>query len=258
MRVDRSRYLLEFSDDFTGAELDRSKWIPHYLPQWSSRDLSAARYRIADGRLTLLIEEDQPAWAPELNGGLRVSNLQTGVFAGPVGSAIGQHQFAPGLRVSESQPEQRLFTPHFGLIEARIAATSDPRSMVALWMIGFEDEPEHSAEICVFEIFGSELTPDAAIVGMGVHPFGDPGIRDDFRKVPVALDAREFHTYGAEWMPHEVRFFIDDELVTSVEQSPNYPMQLMLNIYEFEGEPSGAYPKAFQVDWVRGYRPIAD
>ncbi|WP_167044182.1 glycoside hydrolase family 16 protein [Salinibacterium sp. ZJ454] len=256
MRVDRSRYLLEFSDDFTGAELDRSKWIRHYLPQWSSRALSAARSRIADGRLALLIEEDQPAWAPELNGGLRVSNLQTGVFAGPVGSTVGQHQFAPGLRVRESQLEQRLFTPHFGLIEARIAATSDPRSMVALWMIGFEDEPTHSAEICIFEIFGSELTADAAIVGMGVHPFGDPGIRDDFRKVPVAVDAREFHTYSAEWLPDEVRFFIDDELVTSVDQSPNYPMQLMLNIYEFEGEPSGPYPKRFDVDWVRGYRPM--
>ena len=27
---------LEFEDDFGGDELDLDKWIPYYLPQWSS------------------------------------------------------------------------------------------------------------------------------------------------------------------------------------------------------------------------------
>jgi hypothetical protein len=31
-------------------------------------------------------------------------------------------------------------------------------------------------------------------------------------------------------------------------------MQLMLNVYEFEGAPPSPYPKKFFVDWVRGYR----
>ena len=30
-------------------------------------------------------------------------------------------------------------------------------------------------------------------------------------------------------------------------------MQLMLDVYEFEGQPP-SYPKRFLVDWVRGYR----
>ena len=45
--------------------------------------------------------------------------------------------------------------------------------MVALWMIGYEDPPERSAEICVCEIFGREVGVDHALVGMGVHPLGD-------------------------------------------------------------------------------------
>jgi len=48
--------------------------------------------------------------------------------------------------------------------------------------------------------------------------------------------------------------------VKTVDQSPHYPMQLMLGIYEFppeEGREMGtsSYPKAFVVDYVRGYRP---
>lgn len=255
MRLDRSGYELEFVDDFDGTELDRTKWIPHYLPQWASRERTAAHYSISDGMLRLRIDADQKPWSPELNGPLRVSNLQTGVFSGPVGSTIGQHQFTPGLIVTEMQAEQRLYTPHFGIIEARVAAIADPASMVALWMIGVEDDPQRSAEICIFEIFGTDVGSSETVVGMGVHPFGDPTIRDEFLKVPVPIDAREFHTYSVEWTPTGVTFFVDEEFVASVAQSPDYPMQLMLNIYEFEAGADDAYPKQFLVDWVGGYRP---
>jgi hypothetical protein len=191
---------------------------------------------------------------------VRVSSLQTGVFAGPLGSAVGQHRFHPGARVTEEQRSRRLYTPRYGLIELRAKALDDPHCMVALWMIGYEDEPERSAEICICEIFGRDVGPDSARVGMGVHPFGDPAIADDFAAEPVAIDAREFHVYGAEWRPGGVTFSVDGRPVKEVAQSPDYPMQLMLGIYELPAEPpaerrAGDYPKAFVVDYVRGYRP---
>jgi hypothetical protein len=250
--LDRSQYVLEFSDTFEGPDLDRTKWIPSYLPQWSNT--ARAGYHLDSGMLALMIEEDQPPWSPEHNGGLRVSNLQTGVFSGPPGSNIGQHKFTKGLRVSEAQNEQRLYTPHYGLIEARVAAIADPACMVALWMIGFEDAPDRSAEICVFEIFGSDVGSDAAITGLGIHPFGDPLLHDEFLKIQLAADVTDFHTYSADWTPDCVNFYFDDQFVAKVEQSPDYPMQLMLNVYEFEGQPASPYPKRFLVDWVRGYR----
>jgi hypothetical protein len=256
MRLDRSGYELDFLDDFERDELDLSRWLPAYLPQWSSRFLSAARYEQRDGRLRLLIESDQPPWSPEHNGGLRVSNLQTGVFSGPVGSDIGQHHFTSGLRVSEAQKEQRLYTPLYGIIEARVAATADPDCMVALWMIGFEDQPNRSAEICIFEIFGREMTAETAVVGVGLHPFGDERIRDHFEKIPMAIDANEFHTYSVEWRPGEVIFFVDDEMISAMDQSPDYPMQLMLNIYQFETSAPEGPTRAFEIDWVRGFRPL--
>ena len=50
-------------------------------------------------------------------------------------------------------------------------------------------------------------------------------------------------------------FSVDGEHVKTVGQSPAYPLQLMLDIYEFPGEGGGAYPKELVVDYVRGYRP---
>ncbi|WP_440082121.1 glycoside hydrolase family 16 protein [Streptosporangium sp. LJ11] len=255
-------YELEFEDTFEADRLDEDRWVPRYLPQWSDRAASAARYELDGGRLHLLIEEDQPPWSPELEGPLRVSSLQTGVFAGPVGSTIGQHGRGSRAVVREAQRNVRLYTPRYGLIEMRAKAIDDPGCMVALWMIGYEDEPERSAEICVCEIFGRDVGPDSVKVGMGLHPFGDPEITDDFTVETLPIDAREFHVYAAEWTSEHVAFFVDGRRVRTVHQSPGYPMQLMLNIYEFP-EPDGsprpghAYPKRFTVDYVRGYRPVA-
>jgi hypothetical protein len=253
-------YELEFEDTFEGDALDQARWLPYYLPQWSSREASAARYRLGGGLLRLLIEADQPPWCPEFDGQTRVSSLQTGVFSGPVGSPIGQSRFRPGLLVREAQDNARLYTPQYGLFELRARAIDDPACMVALWMIGYEDEPDRSAEICICEIFGRNLTPNRAGVGMGLHPFGDPRIHDEFSVEDLAIDARELHTYAAEWTPGYVAFFVDDRLVKRVEQSPGYPMQFMLGIYEFPDDaqapaPPRPYPKAFVVDYFRGYRP---
>ncbi len=73
----------------------------------------------------------------------------------------------------------------------------------------------------------------------------------------VPIDAREFHLYAAEWTPDRLVFFVDGDSVKTVAQSPAYPMQLMLGIYDVpggSGERPPAYPKQFVVDAVRGYR----
>jgi hypothetical protein len=255
-------YELAFEDSFDEATLDQTRWLPHYLPQWSSREASAARYRLGDGALRLIIEADQPPWCPEFDGQTKVSSLQTGVFAGPVGSTVGQSRFNPDLVVRQAQDDSRLYTPQYGLFELRAKAIEDPRCMVALWMIGYEDEPDRSAEICICEIFGRDVGAGRAGVGMGLHPFGDPRIRDEFSVEDLAIDIRDFHLYAAEWTPEYVAFFVDHRLVKLVEQSPAYPMQFMLGLYEFPDdgqapEPAHPYPKQFVVDYFRGYRPTA-
>ena len=52
--IDRSAYELVFADDFDGPELDETRWVPHYLPQWTTPDRSAARYELHPGFVRLL------------------------------------------------------------------------------------------------------------------------------------------------------------------------------------------------------------
>ena len=243
---------LAFSDGFDRGALDPGRWLAAYLPQWSSRARAAPRYAFENGRLVLVIEADQTPWCPRWDGLTRVSSIQTGVFAGPLGSSIGQSRFRPDLVVSEEQASARLFTPRYGRIEMRATANPDPDVMVALWMIGFEDEPQRSGEICVAEIFGRDVGPGSVRVGMGIHPFGDPDLVDDFEQVELPIDATEPHTYAADWTPSGVDFLVDNRRVKHTDQSPDYPMQLMLGIYEFAPSPDG-YPKRFVVDHVLGY-----
>jgi hypothetical protein len=254
----RMRYDLEFEDAFEGDELDDTRWLPYYLPHWSSRNRSAARYEVGGGTLRLLIEDDQEPWCPEFDDSVRVSSLQTGAFAGPVGSAIGQHRFHAEAVIREAQPNVRLYTPLYARVELRARASDAPHTMVALWLIGYEDEPDRSAEICICEIFGRDVGAGRALVGMGVHPFGDPRITDDFSKVTISMDARDFHVYAADWTPDGITFSVDSDVIKTVDQSPSYPMQLMLGVYEFpparHDDDRGQYPKEFVVDYVRGYR----
>jgi hypothetical protein len=255
--LDRSRYELEFDENFDAPALDRAKWLPHYLPHWVGREASEARYTVDDGVLSLRIDADQPVWHPEVASGMRVSNLQTGHFAGPVGGTVGQHRTDERLTVREQVPPAALYTPRHGLVEARVRALADPACMAALWLIGVEHRPEDSAEICVLEIFGTDVGPDSAQVGVGVKAHGDPRVRTEFGRVRLEGDATAWHVYSAAWSDDSVRFYLDDRLVKTVAQRIGYPLQLMLNIYEFDAPDAPAaeeYPKVFPVDFVRGYR----
>lgn len=250
--VEGRAYALDFYDGFEQAELDPEKWIPFYLPQWSSRAKAAPRYELSGQALVLKITADQRPWCPEFNGPVRVSSLQTGLFAGPLGSTRGQHRFSKDCVVREAQPEQKTYLPRYGYFELRARCEISANNVAALWMIGFEDEPERSAEICLFELKGGNVGEGRAKIGYGLHPFGDPQIVDDFHEDEFELDVSRFNTYAAQWTEQCVRFFINGRLVRTCEQSPAYPMQLMLNLYDLENRNADAM--RFIVDYVAVYR----
>ena len=178
---------LEFEDTFEADELDRRRWLPHYLPH-----------------------------------------------------------------VNQEQPELRLYTPRYGRIEVRLAAPAAANALGAFWLIGFEVVPEHSGEICVCELFGSEMSDGEALVGVGTRRFADPRLAGDFEKVRLPIDPTAFHDYAAEWTPGRVVFLVDGRPVRTVAEAPDYPLQLLLGVYELE--PGGDPPKELLVDHVRGYR----
>jgi hypothetical protein len=235
----------ELNEHFSRDTLDTGVWLPYYLPHWSSRVASAARYEIADGELRLSVPNEQGLWCEGVHDGpLRVSGIQSGSFSGPVGSAVGGQPFKDGLLVTEEEPEFWGYTPLYGHIEVRARAVITPRSMVAFWLSGIEDTPQHSGEICVMEVFGDAVHNGTANVGMGLHRFRDPNLTEEFAAEPLPIDVADPHAYAVDWLPGSLTFTVDGEVVKRVGQSPNYPVQLMLAVFDF---PDKADPAAADV-----------
>lgn len=228
-----------FLDRFTGPDLDRSRWLPHYLPAWSSREATAAAYRLDGSGLTLEIPVDHPLWCPDDHDPpLRVSGIQSGSWSGPVGSSRGQQRYREGLVVLAEEPRFEGWLPRSGRVAIRARMTLSPRSMAALWLAGFEDDPEQlqCGELCVFEVFGRALGPPgapSAEVGVGIKPFRDPALADDFAAPRVDVDVAEPHTYAVDWDADEAVFTVDGKEVRRCARPPTYPMQLMLAVFDF-------------------------
>jgi Glycosyl hydrolases family 16 len=250
---------VDFSDDFDGPDLDTGVWIPHYLPMWSSRAESAATYTVGESELRLAIPAEQALWCAGEHDPLRVSGIQSGVFSGPVGSTIGQQPVREGAVVREFQPTHWGWTPRYGILEVRARMRIGPGSMAAVWMVGLEDEPNRCAEICIFEVFGETLGTDggpSAEVGTGVHPFRDPALTEEFSTTRLPIDVADFHVYTADWRPGRVDFRIDGRPLKTVRQAPDYPMQMMIAVFDFpvavaQSRSSTPVP-ALVVDYVRG------
>ncbi|MGW6282117.1 glycoside hydrolase family 16 protein [Kribbella sp. NPDC055071] len=253
-----TRGSLVFEDTFDGTELDVSVWSPHYLPQWSSRALSAATYELEDSCLTLSLPPEHGLWCEDDHKpDLRVSGIQSGNYSGPIGSTVGQQPYRDGLVVREEQKPFWGWTPDSGYVELRARADLNPRSMVSLWMVGLEDQPERCAEICVMEVFGATVTPDVAVVGMGLHSFRDPSVPEDFVPVRLEINVSEFHTYAVEWSDGTATFFVDGERIRSCAGAPAYPMQLMLAVFDFpELGDDGDHVPSFTVDHIRGWSKL--
>jgi hypothetical protein len=218
------------TERFTSDDLDRSVWVPWYLPHWSSRAASAATYEIRNGELRLSIPPDQALWAEGVHETpLRVSGIQSANFSGPVGSTIGGQPFLDGQQVREEQPAFWGCTPLYGHIEIRARGVITPRSMVAFWLSGLEDEPSRSGEICVMEIFGT--APQG--VGMGLHRFRDPRLTEDWSVVELPIDVSTFHTYAVDWRADSLSFTVDGQEVKRVGQAPSYPVQLEIAVFDF-------------------------
>jgi hypothetical protein len=254
--LDRSRFTLEFEEDFRAPELDRTRWVAHYLPHWTTPERSAARFDLKPGLLRLRIDADQPAWRPD-DGQMRVSNLQTGTDSGSLGSSVGPHPHRADVTVRTPQAQQVLYTPSSGLAEAVLRAHPDPTCMLAFWLVGFDGVADKSGELCVCELFGHRIGLTRSVVNIGIKAHHDRRLRNDVEEVQLDLNAYDWHTYSVAWTPERASFYVDDYLVRTVDQGVAYPQLLLVGLFEF---PAGghrnptAYPKVADVAAVRGYR----
>ena len=70
------------------------------------------------------------------------------------------------------------------------------------------------------------------------------------------------HGYAVDWSADRLRFFIDGRLVKTVRQRIDYPVQLMLDVFEFAAADGirdlDALPHVLRVEHVRAFAPCDD
>lgn len=240
----------DFSDDFAGGVSDE-RWVAAYLPHWTTPERSAARVRTRSDGVELRIEADQPDWRPE-DAPLRVSNLQTGSFSGPVGSPRGTHRHRDELRVRTQTPRRLLFAPSSGRVDVTVTASTDAGCMTAAWLVGSEHlSPGDRGEICLFEI-DADAIGATTTARSGIKSHGDGRLADDMAEVIVPVDAGSPHTWSVVWGDGETLIGCDGMVVRRLAQAPDYPLLLMLDLFEVEA-PGGAYPKRALLHRVVGW-----
>src|SRR5258706_8329339 len=130
---------------------------------------------------------------------------------------------------------------------------------MALWMIGWD--VSKAGEIRCFEIHGANISSGVSRIDYGVLAWDDPTLINECYEDRFPIDASEFHIYGIDWKPDEIIFFLDNEKVRTVRQSPKYPMQFMLGVYERPSErtindDADLWPKVCEVDYFRAYQAL--
>ncbi|MGH3887006.1 MAG: glycoside hydrolase family 16 protein [Pseudonocardiaceae bacterium] len=163
---------------------------------------------------------------------------------------------------------QGKFTQQYGYFEARIQVPHGQGIWPAFWMLGDNIDSvgcPACGEIDVMESLGSE--PDT-VYGSAHGPPDGPGSQvNSYRLGGGRLLSNEFHTFGVEWAPDSVSWYIDGKkyaTYTKTQAAPkswvyDRPFFLLLNVAvggEWPGNPDSftKFPQTMLVDYVRAYQ----
>ncbi|WP_433326258.1 family 16 glycosylhydrolase [Spirillospora sp. CA-294931] len=246
-------YTLDFQEEFNGTSLDQSKWLPKYLPHWTSTPENAkARYTVADGVLTERLDADTPAWNAKWDSTVKISSIQSY-------NKDWWHKFNASMPNDHHEPDFNGYTTKYGYFEVRAKmANVGGGGHQAFWLVGTDDTSSASAnpEIDMIETFFSRPA-NWRIAGYG---WGDPNFLGSWyssdQAVPSGEPTKEFHNYGMEWTPTQLKFYYDGQLYRTIDDAPNMPMGMILGIYTDagSGQHNDVWPKTWNVDYVRVYK----
>lgn len=182
-----------FFDDFSGNELDRTKWNVRVTGNTVNNEQQA----YVDSSKTIYIVHGSEA-AGAKNGALVLQPHYSPGFTTKEGKKF---DFISGRIDSRSKVE---FT--YGTAEARIKLTEGAGLWPAWWALGSGRWPE-SGEIDIMEYVGEKDWASAAVHGPGYSgetPFVD---RLYF---PANNDVTQWHVYAVDWTPDSLVFKYDN------------------------------------------------
>lgn len=231
---------LVWNDEFTGAELAPTRWhLENRYTGGSNAELEIytdrpENIRLADGRLVITARQEARAGFRYTSGRLTTQGLHAWTYG----------RFEARIKIPYGQG----LWPAFWLLADDIATRSWPAC----------------GEIDIMENIGR--TPDTVrgtLHGPGYS--GDDGVWSDY-VLPEGHFADDFHVFAVEWEPHQIRWYVDDHLYSTLTPPAvsgpwvfDRPFFIILNLAVggyWPGYPdeTTVFPQTMFVDYVRVYQ----
>lgn len=246
--LEKPGWILDRNDEFNGG-LNPDLWITKYLESRTTAERASARYGFRNNALVLRIDDDQPTYYS--GNPMKVSSIQTGQRTNLHKDNVFDH----------SIPTDMKYTPQYGYFEIRAKSSARSGIHTAFWLIGRQDTWEQRGELDVVEHAGIH---GKSRFNWNLFKWSDPNLTDHTEQVGVGFDmTTEMHIYAVEWTPTQLKLYIDNVLVRTLDQSFRYPAVFFLGIYEHAGwtgtvDPNDTRPKEMVVDYFRAYKPAGD
>jgi beta-glucanase (GH16 family) len=188
-----------FFDDFSGPDLDRSKWGVVI----TGRTVNNEQQAYVDSKETIdIVHGEQAAGAD--NGALVIHPRFRQGFTTPEGRAF---DFTSGRLESRGKVE---FT--YGTVSARIKLTAGAGLWPAFWTLGTGRWPD-TGEMDIMENVG-----DASWTNVALHGPGYSGATPltKRRPFPAGTDITGWHVYSMDWTTDGFVFKVDDDVFYQV------------------------------------------
>lgn len=236
---DPSQETLVWSEEFEGSELDESRWnfaLGDGCPElcgWGNAEpqlYTRDNHKLEDGKLHITVKREAEEYT--------------------------------STRINTKNK----FEFQYGRVEARAKLPKGKGVWPALWMLGSNiDEVGWPlcGEIDILEYVGRE----PGQVFNSLHTANSHGNTINTRKTRIENIEEGFHTYVMDWTEHEIRFYVDGDLMytfnptdRSEEVWPfDQPFYLLVNLAisgNFGGHDidDSVLPQEFIIDYIRVYR----
>jgi beta-glucanase (GH16 family) len=235
---------MAFDDEFNGTTLN---------PVWHSGQWWDQSTTIPTGGGEL--EAYDPSGISVSGGELHLTARADSQY-GPATPYVSGMVTTGGYRYATSR--QSTFSFQYGYMEVRAKIPSGQGLWPAIWMLP-ASYSDSDGEIDVMEVLGNQ--PNKAYFTL--HHLA-LNLSQQFTETGADLSAG-FHTYGVDWEPDHITWYLDGVAVGTctnpslIPQEPMYPIMNLAVGGDWPGPPSRTtqFPASMDVDYIRIWQPAA-